>query len=111
MARISTHILDIAKGVPAAGIPVKLHLGGNLLASRVTNGDGRTDTPLLSADSIAAGKYELIFDVEDYLRLHHASAQPFFDRITLRFRVDDDQGHYHLPLLLSPFGYSTYRGS
>ena len=111
MARISTHVLDIAKGAPAAGIPVKLHLAGNLLQSAITNTDGRTAAPLLNAESIAAGNYELIFDVQDYLRVHHSSTQPFFDRITLRFSVTDEQGHYHIPLLLAPHGYSTYRGS
>jgi 5-hydroxyisourate hydrolase len=111
MARISTHVLDIARGAPAPGIPVELYLAGNLLASRVTNPDGRTDEPLVTADRIVSGHYELVFHVERYLRAHHAATPPFFDRITLRFAVTDEHGAYHVPLLLAPHGYSTYRGS
>ncbi len=111
MARISTHVLDISKGAPAAQIPVELHLDGQLLSSRVTNRDGRTDHPMITADRIAAGSYELVFGVENYLRREHGTEEPFFDRITLRFAVTDEQGHYHIPLLLAPHGYSTYRGS
>ena len=107
MARISTHVLDIAKGVPAPGIAVELYSAGRLINSAKTNSDGRTDAPLLTADSIPAGPYELIFHVEDYLR----TEPPFFDRITLRFSVSDELANYHVPLLLAPHGYSTYRGS
>jgi 5-hydroxyisourate hydrolase len=101
MARISTHILDIAKGAPAAGITVELYGSGHLLRSGKTNSDGRTDAPLLSADRIAAGRYELIFHVDG----------PFFDHINIGFTVSDEEGNYHVPLLLAPYGYSTYRGS
>jgi 5-hydroxyisourate hydrolase len=101
MARISTHVLDIAKGAPAAGIAVELYSGGQVIGSAKTNSDGRTDTPLLSADRIAAGTYELIFHV----------GGPFFDKINIRFTVSDEKGNYHVPLLLAPYGYSTYRGS
>jgi hydroxyisourate hydrolase len=107
MARISTHVLDIAKGAPAAGITVELHAAGQLIRSARTNSDGRTDAPLFVGDRIPAGPYELIFDVHDYL---HAGP-PFFDRITIRFTVSDEEGNYHVPLLLAPHGYSTYRGS
>jgi 5-hydroxyisourate hydrolase len=107
MARISTHVLDIAKGVPAAGITVELYSVDHLIQSAVTNSDGRTDPHLLIGDRIAAGSYEIVFHVEAYLQ----SDQPFFDRITIRFTVDDEQGNYHVPLLLAPHGYSTYRGS
>lgn len=110
MARISTHVLDIVKGGPAAGITVGLYAAGRLIQSASTNADGRTDAPMLAADRIAAGPYELIFDVADYLRAERG-AEPFFDRITLRFVVGDETGHYHIPLLLAPHGYSTYRGS
>jgi len=106
MARISSHILDIAKGAPAAGIVVELHAAGKTIASRKTNGDGRTDTPLLTADRISAGAYELIFHVGEYL-----GESAFFDRIAIRFAVVDEAGNYHIPLLLAPHGYSTYRGS
>jgi len=101
MARISTHILDTAKGTPAAGITVELYSGLQLVRTGKTNTDGRTDLPLLSADRIAAGVYELVFHV----------GGPFFDRINIRFVVSDEEGNYHIPLLLSPYGYSTYRGS
>jgi 5-hydroxyisourate hydrolase len=106
MARISTHVLDIAKGAPAAGIVVELHAAGRMIRSERTNADGRTDVPLLTADRVAAGTYELIFDVGEYL-----GESPFFDRITIRFAVVDEEGNYHVPLLLAPHGYSTYRGS
>jgi 5-hydroxyisourate hydrolase len=101
MARISTHVLDIAKGLPAAGIIVELHAAGQLIRSATTNSDGRTDAPLLAADRIQSGPYELIFRVE----------LPFFDRIAIRFLVTDEEANYHVPLLLAPHGYSTYRGS
>jgi 5-hydroxyisourate hydrolase len=101
MARISTHVLDIAKGTPAAGITIELYAEGHLIQSAVTNSDGRTDQPLLTGDRITAGPYELTFHVE----------QPFYDRITIRFVVSDEEANYHVPLLLAPHGYSTYRGS
>jgi 5-hydroxyisourate hydrolase len=107
MARISTHVLDIAKGAPASGIAVELSSGGHLIRSARTNSDGRTDAPLLTGERIAAGPYELVFHVQDYL-----PAEPrFFDRITIRFTVTDEKANYHVPLLLAPHGYSTYRGS
>jgi 5-hydroxyisourate hydrolase len=101
MAHISTHVLDIAKGTPSAGITVELHAAGHLIRSATTNPDGRTDAPMLAADRIPQGPYELIFHVE----------QPFYDRITIRFLVSDEEANYHVPLLLAPHGYSTYRGS
>ena len=112
MARISTHVLDIAKGrITAPGITVELCADGRVIHSCRTNADGRTDAPLLTADRIPAGPYELIFDVEEYLRAERPDERPFFDRITLRFVADDEAGHYHIPLLLAAQGYSTYRGS
>jgi len=107
MARISTHVLDIAKGAPAAGITVELFSAGHLIQSATTNSDGRTDAPMLSGERIAAGLYELCFHVRDYLH----GAPPFFDRITIRFAVSDEEANYHIPLLLAPHGYSTYRVS
>jgi len=106
MARISTHVLDIAKGAPAAGIVVELHAGGQVVRSDRTNADGRTEAPLLTADRISAGTYELIFYVGEYL-----GRSAFFDRIAIRFAVADEAGNYHVPLLLAAHGYSTYRGS
>jgi 5-hydroxyisourate hydrolase len=111
MARISTHVLDIAKGAPAAGITVELHSSGGLIGSCKTNSDGRTDAPLLTADRVPAGPYEVIFHVDNYLRAEHPEEPPFFDRISIRFVVSDEAGHYHVPLLLAGHGYSTYRGS
>ena len=108
MARISTHVLDIAKGAPAAGVKVELKFDGGLITAAVTNADGRTDVPLLSGDSIPTGRYELVFHVGDYFK---APGIPFLDDIVIRFGVDDPQGHYHVPLLAAPHGYSTYRGS
>jgi 5-hydroxyisourate hydrolase len=117
MARISTHVLDIAKGRPAAGVPVDLyrieaavreHCG-----SAVTNPDGRTGEPLLSGDRIVAGVYELVFDAGTYLREagQALAGPPFLDQIVIRFGVSEETGDYHVPLLLAPYGYSTYRGS
>ncbi|HEY3824852.1 MAG TPA: hydroxyisourate hydrolase [Bryobacteraceae bacterium] len=106
MARISTHVLDTAKGVPASGIPIELHFDGELVGSATTNSDGRTDEPLLTSECIPAGHYELIFHVERYL-----GVEPFFDRISIRFAVCRERENYHVPLLLAPHGYSTYRGS
>ena len=111
MARISTHVLDIAKGAPAAGIVVELRHASNLLHSFTTNSDGRTDAPMLTADRIPAGPYELVFHVDDYLRAERPAEPPFFDKITIRFLVSEETGHYHVPLLLAAYGYSTYRGS
>jgi 5-hydroxyisourate hydrolase len=111
MARISTHVLDIAKGAPAAGIPVDLRHGGKLVASAKTNADGRTDQPLMSAARIEPGLYELVFRTGEYLRSTGVPDPLFLDEITIRFGVGDSEGNYHVPLLLAPNGYSTYRGS
>jgi 5-hydroxyisourate hydrolase len=108
MARISTHVLDIAKGAPAAGVMVELYRDGALIASATTNPDGRTDAPLVADDEIAVGRYELIFHVGDYFKL---PGIPFLDDIVIRFGVNDLRGNYHVPLLVAPHGYSTYRGS
>jgi 5-hydroxyisourate hydrolase len=108
MARISTHVLDIANGRPAAGIPVELHFGGALIASAVTNADGRTDSPLVSGDLIEEGRYELRFRVAEYFGTPGVA---FLDEIVLHFGVNDARGNYHVPLLVAPHGYSTYRGS
>jgi len=109
MARISTHVLDIAKGRPAAGIAVELRFSGRTLHRAVTNSDGRTDEPLWVASALETGQYDLIFSVGDYFRAQAEEA--FFDYITLSFVVRDAASSYHVPLLLAPHGYSTYRGS
>src|SRR5258708_4207302 len=117
MARISTHVLDTARGVPAQGVAVELHaLAGDErrhvhTASR--NGDGRTEEALVSAPRIGAGVYELTFRVGEYFRRSGSpgSDPPFLDVVVIRFGVADPAGHYHVPLLVSPYGYTTYRGS
>ena len=109
MARISTHVLDVAKGRPGAGITVELSFGGALVASVTTNVDGRTDAPLVSAEALDLGGYELTFDVGGYFRAQGIVA--FFEKISISFVVTDAGAGYHVPLLLAPHGYSTYRGS
>jgi 5-hydroxyisourate hydrolase len=120
MARISTHVLDTARGRPAAGLRIGLYridaAGREHCGSAVTNADGRTSEPLLSGDRIAVGVYELVFDAGAYLRETGPAASapaehPFLDQIVIRFGVSDETGDYHVPLLLAPHGYSTYRGS
>jgi len=117
MARLSTHVLDTARGVPAAGIDVELHAlrGGERVpvATAVTNADGRTDVPLIAGDRVEPGVYELTYHAGDYLRRSGVAVTepPFLDEIVIRFGIADPSGHFHVPLLLSPYGYSTYRGS
>jgi len=113
---LTTHILDTARGCPAAGIKIALYrVSGNShkkIAEAETNADGRTDAPILDAKKFKPGSYELIFFAGDYLRAQGAAEDPLFlDQIPIRFGVSDAEAHYHVPLLLSPFGYSTYRGS
>lgn len=116
MARLSTHVLDVARGIPAAGVRVDLHRLGStrmLMNSAVTNADGRTDQPLFSAEALDSGVYELTFYAGDYFRGCGAelAEPPFLNEIVIRFGVADPRGNYHVPLLLAPYGYSTYRGS
>ncbi|KPB02749.1 hydroxyisourate hydrolase [Ahrensia marina] len=116
---LTTHVLDTARGLPAAGIEILLYkVSGNShkkIASMTTNDDGRTDSPILPKDKFKAGQYELIFKVGDYLRAHGLVEKDaenlFLDEVPIRFGVNDDTSHYHVPLLISPYGYSTYRGS
>ena len=113
---LTTHVLDTARGCPAEGIKIILvRLDGEdrvVVAEAVTNADGRTDGPILPEDAFATGSYELLFHAGDYLRrTGQADDEPrFLDTIPIRFGMNA-QDHYHVPLLLSPFGYSTYRGS
>ena len=118
MARISTHVLDTAHGVPAPGVRVQLHRlsadgGEELVAERTTNADGRTDSPLLAGETIPAGRYRITFHAGDYYRGRGEAMPepPFVDVVQLHFGVADAAGHYHVPLLVSPWSYSTYRGS
>jgi len=114
---LTTHVLDTARGCPAEGIRIALYrVSGNShkkIAETVTNDDGRTDAPILPAEAFRTGTYELIFFAGDYLRATGQVTEEvlFLDAIPLRFGMDDPEAHYHVPLLLSPYGYSTYRGS
>jgi len=113
---LTTHVLDTARGQPAQGVEIVLYrVSGNShrkIASAVTNADGRTDAPILPEGKFQVGTYELIFFAGDYLRAtRQASVDPLFlDQVPIRFGMSQEV-HYHVPLLLSPFGYSTYRGS
>ncbi len=114
---LTTHVLDTARGIPAAGLAITLYrIEGKerqKLAQMKTNEDGRTDTPILPKESFARGDYELVFEAGAYLDASGTPAEDprFLDQIPIRFGISDPQSHYHVPLLLSPFGYSTYRGS
>jgi 5-hydroxyisourate hydrolase len=111
---LTTHVLDTARGCPAQGLRIVLrNAAGAVLAEKVTNSDGRTDGPILPQDRFAAGTYELTFHAGDYLRATgQGGAEPLFlDLVPIRFGMSDPGAHYHVPLLLSPYGYSTYRGS
>jgi 5-hydroxyisourate hydrolase len=115
MGRLTTHVLDTASGRPAAGLRIELYrLGDDAPLKAIhTNADGRADAPLLEGEAFAAGQYELRFHAGEYLRAHGAALpEPaFLDVIPIRFGIADPAAHYHVPLLLSPYGYSTYRGS
>src|ERR1700692_2811568 len=112
MGRLSTHVLDTPNGRPAAGMRIQLYVcePRRLVKTVTTNFDGRTDEPLLAGDALAAGVYELVFSVADYFGLP-GDAPPFLGEVVVRFGVADAAANYHVPLLVSPYGYSTYRGS
>ncbi|SLN19383.1 5-hydroxyisourate hydrolase [Aquimixticola soesokkakensis] len=114
---LTTHVLDTARGVPADGMKIDLFRilddQRRPLVSMVTNADGRTDAPILPASDFATGSYELLFHAGDYLRAsgQAGDAPLFLDLVPIRFGISDLSSHYHVPLLLSPFSFSTYRGS
>src|SRR3954462_9800107 len=110
--KLSTHVLDLTSGQPAAGMRVELcNLDGkpHQLKAVTTNADGRTDTPLLVGAEMAVGSYELLFFVKDYF-VTHLEDSPFLDRVPIRFAIADAAAGYHVPLLVTPWAYSTYRG-
>jgi hydroxyisourate hydrolase len=118
LAGVTTHVLDVTRGQPADGVRVELYelAGGGerkLIADVATNADGRTDKPLMSADQTRAGRFELVFHAGDYFRRRSIGLAdpPFLDVIPIRFGLADPQAHYHVPLIVSPWSYSTYRGS
>jgi len=117
MSRLSTHVLDLSRGQPASGIRIELFRitedRRDLVRSATTNRDGRTTEPLLSADSLPGGIFELVFHAAEYFRGIGTplANPPFLDQVVIRFGIDAAAGPYHVPLLLSPYGYSTYRGS
>jgi 5-hydroxyisourate hydrolase len=115
MGRLTTHVLDTAAGRPAAGMTIELYRlddTAELVVSATTNADGRIDRPLLDGGSFRTGVYELRFHAGDYLRQTSNLPDPaFLEIVPIRFGISAPDEHYHVPLLLSPYGYSTYRGS
>lgn len=107
MGKITTHVLDTAAGQPAAEVRIRLYQAGNLIAEAHTNSDGRCDAPLLVEPH--AGEYEIVFSIGAYFR-GRGFASPFFDEVPVRFWLEAGLS-YHVPLVCSPFAYSTYRGS
>ena len=116
-AKLSTHVLDIANGCPAQGIKIQLWLldgdDRTLVTTAKTNADGRTDQPLLSADEMKPGQYEIVFFVGDYFVARGTTLPKirFLDKVPVRFCIADAGASYHVPLLCTPWAYSTYRGS
>lgn len=118
MGHLSTHVLDVMNGCPAAGMLIKLQsINGTHVTTIKTvtlNSDGRTDDgPLLGAQSMVVGRYRLVFSVAPYFRERGVQlpTPPFIDEVPIDFGIADSEGHYHVPLLVSPWTYSTYRGS
>lgn len=114
MGHLSTHVLDTTVGRPAAGVAIELRRLGTdePVASTVTNAEGRTDGALLEGDALIAGTYELLFHVGDYFaRTGAGPERPFLDVVPIRFTVSDPSARYHVPLVVTPWSYSTYRGS
>jgi 5-hydroxyisourate hydrolase len=117
MGRLSTHVLDTANGKPAQGVVIELFSldpeGRLSVVTAITNADGRTDAPLLSGSAFRTGVFELVFHIGDYFRRRGTSVAdpPFLDIVPIRFAMAEPDGHYHVPLLVSAWSYSTYRGS
>jgi hydroxyisourate hydrolase len=117
LAGLTTHVLDVTRGGPAMGVRIELYelaaAGRRLFTEATTNADGRTDQPLIGAGQARVGCFELLFHAGDYFRGQGATLAepPFLDLVPIRFAVADASAHYHVPLILSPWSYSTYRGS
>ncbi|PMN79722.1 hydroxyisourate hydrolase [Vibrio splendidus] len=117
MGRLTTHVLDTTHGLPGAEIKVELYKvnedSTEKLATVITNSDGRTDAPILAGNDFRPGRYQLVFYVADYYRSKGVELDgvPFLDDVVIRFGLDDPEAHYHVPLLVSPYSFSTYRGS
>ena len=116
MTKLTTHVLDVYSGKPGKGIKVDLyHLQNNKrekLNSVILNNDGRADKPLIEGSDFKEGQYELIFFVGDYFKkITEAQKIPFLDDVVIKFGISNTEEHYHVPLLVSPWSYSTYRGS
>ncbi|MFS1931828.1 hydroxyisourate hydrolase [Vibrio splendidus] len=117
MGRLTTHVLDTTHGLPGAEIKVELYKvnesSTEKLATVLTNSDGRTDAPILVGNDFRPGKYQLVFYVADYYKSKGVELDgvPFLDDVVIRFGLDDPDAHYHVPLLVSPYSFSTYRGS
>jgi 5-hydroxyisourate hydrolase len=117
MSGLSTHALDLVFGGPAVGMQVAFYRRGEgsyrLVKTLRTNAEGRTDEPVLDAAEMAVGRYQFVFHVGDYFvhRGLQLPSPPFFDRVPVRFAIADPGSHYHVPILVAPWGYSTYRGS
>ena len=116
MTKLTTHVLDIYSGKPGKGIKVELfYINGqerSKLNSIVLNSDGRSDNPLVENDKFKTGKYELVFYIGDYFKsILESETAPFLDDVIIRFGISKNNEHYHVPLLVSPWSYSTYRGS
>ena len=117
MGKLSTHVLDTAHGRPGAGVKVELFIhdegGRRLVKTELTNADGRCGAPLLEGEALQAGQYELVFHAGDYFAAQGVAlpSPRFLDRITIAFGVFDSSQNYHVPLVVTPWSYSTYRGS
>ena len=116
MTKLTTHVLDVYSGKPGKGIKVDLFfINGEKkekINTLILNNDGRTDKPLVEKDKFKSGKYELIFYIGDYFnKIIESRDLPFLDDVVVRFGISNNQENYHVPLLVSPWSYSTYRGS
>ena len=117
MGRLTTHVLDTAQGIPARMVGIDLYRIDSdcrmMVGSAVTNRDGRVDSPLLDGEAFTVGTYELVFDIASYFRSQPVTVTdpPFLDIVPIRFTVTDANANHHIPLLVSPWAYSTYRGN